>query len=162
MIPWPQQPILNTPAEVTAWEESHRGVNYIDQHGQAVIRTLPLGMWMADGRLGMEKFIPSSTEPQLNSRTAIFRAGDLYRHGKSDFGWIWQLNQVGRQVIADLATLLPSTAAPAVAKQTSQAMQQGLGMSASELRLLADKIHALITSVAADVAIGSDNWKTRL
>ncbi|OYV63080.1 MAG: hypothetical protein B7X01_00660 [Acidiphilium sp. 21-62-4] len=26
----------------------------------------------------------------------------------------------------------------------------------------ADKIHALITSVAADVAIGSDNWKTRL
>ncbi len=160
MIPWPQQPILNTPAEVTAWEQSHSGINYIDQHGQAVIRTLPPGMWTPSDRVGMEHY---AIQVGAGAGAAIFRAGNLYRHGKSDFGWIWQLNEVGRQVIADLATLLPSTAnwqdkAFAVKQD---ALAQPVGMSAPDLRILGDQIQELILNAAFCVEHGSDSWKTR-
>lgn len=154
MIPWPQQPILNTSAEVTAWEQTHSGTNYIDQHGQAVIKTLPPGMWVPSDRVGMESY---ALQVGAGAAAAIFRAGALYRHGKSDSAWIWQLNEVGRQVIADLATLLPTAAAPKSAVQ----VQQTLGMSAPDLRILGDQIQELILNAAFCVEHGSTSWKKR-
>ncbi len=158
MIPWPQQPILNTPAEVTAWEQSHSGINYIDQHGQAVIRTLPPGVWLPSERVGMESY---ALQVGAGAGAAIFRAGWLYRHGKSDTAWIWQLNEVGRQVIADLATLLPSTQAPALKAPTQAIELPPNGMSPADLRILGDQIQELILNAAFCVEHGSTSWKKR-
>lgn len=162
MIPWPQQPILNTPAEVTAWEQTHSGTNYIDQHGQAVIRSLPPGFWKPDGRPGIEVFVPVYPTTVNNEiRTFIFRAGTLYRHAGSYSARVWQLNAVGQQVIADLATLLPSTAKSAaqMAQDTQTAQRQG--MSAADLRILGEQIQELILNAAFCIEHGSTSWKKR-